>query len=225
MYTNHEGREVTAPTKKTKENKPKVMVIGPDSQVAKLFVDHGWAMCAGNEEPDLICFTGGEDVSPKLYDEPKHSTTYDNPRRDETEQKVFAKYEAFPKVGICRGGQFLNVLSGGSMYQNVNKHARGNHDMIDLITGESFSVTSTHHQMMRSGKDGEVLAIAFEATVFESGPGIPPSSPEFDTEVVWYRSTNSLCFQPHPEYPHSPEECITYFFSLIEYFWGLEGVK
>ncbi len=209
----------------TKEVKtsPKVMIIGPDSSVASMFRRNGWVMCAGNEEPDLICFTGGEDVDPRLYDQKSHPSTYANPKRDAIEQKVFAKYEAFPKVGICRGGQFLNVMSGGSMFQNVNNHGRGDHDMIDLFTQSNILVTSTHHQMMRAGIDSQVIGISHESTIFESGPGVDIPNPEFDTEVVWYKGTNSLCFQPHPEYPDADKECTEYFFNMIELFWGLEG--
>lgn len=209
---------------------PKVLVIGPwgdASEVAHMFKKAGWELAGASEEPDLVCFTGGEDVDPRFYDEEQHSSTSINTERDATEKLVFEKYEKYPKVGICRGGQFLNVMSGGEMWQHVNKHGiYGHHNMVDLFSGEFFEVTSTHHQMMIPHKtDGEVLAIAFEATKFEAGPGKVRENPKHDTEVVWYRSTNSLCFQPHPEYDYAHKDCTDYFFSLIKNFWNLEGKK
>ena len=209
-------------------SKPKVLVVGPgmdSSQVAEMFVEQGWVLAKANEEPDLVCFTGGADVSPKLYNEEEHYTTDTDPDRDAVEQKVFEKYEVFPKVGICRGGQFLNVMSGGEMWQNVNKHGiYGEHQMMDLITHQMLPVTSTHHQMMVSHPiDGEVIGIAWEASTFQAGPNKNRDIPEFDTEVVWYRSTNSLCYQPHPEYGYAPKECTDHFFGLIKLFWNLEG--
>ena len=206
--------------------KPKVLVIGYDPDTAYMFKQQGWDLATSKEEPDLVCFTGGEDVNPKLYNEEEHYSSYVNEERDALEQKVFEKYERYPKVGICRGGQLLNVLSGGEMWQNVNKHGlAGTHTMVDLITGEMIEVTSTHHQMMIPHKDCEVLAIAWEANKFEAGhPNTNRESPPHDTEVVWYRSTNSLCFQPHPEYDYAPEDCTNYFFGLIQTFWNLKGV-
>lgn len=208
---------------------PKVLVVGPSmdsSEVAQMFIKEGWTLASASEEPDLVCFTGGADVNPRLYNEEEHHTAYIDEERDATEQKVFEKYERYPKVGICRGGQFLNVMSGGEMWQNVNKHGvYGTHAMVDLITGEFLEVTSTHHQMMIPHKDGETLAIAFEASLFEGAhPNQNREIPKHDTEVVWYRSTNSLCFQPHPEYNYAPKECTAYFFGLIQTFWNLKGV-
>ena len=211
-------------------SKPKVLVVGPygdSSEVATMFVKYGWTLAKATEEPDVVCFTGGADVNPRLYNEEEHHTAYIDEERDQIEQKVFEKYEQYPKVGICRGGQFLNVMSGGEMWQNVNRHGiYGTHSMVDLITGETIEATSTHHQMMIPHKtDGEVVAIAFETTLFEAEhPNKGRAKPAHDTEVVWYRSTNSLCFQPHPEYNYAPEELVIYFFGLIETFWNLKGI-
>jgi gamma-glutamyl-gamma-aminobutyrate hydrolase PuuD len=209
-----------------KEPAPKVLVIGADPPVALMFLKAGWELAHPDEggEVDLICFCGGDDVSPKYYNEIPHARTYSDPNRDKIEHAVFKKYESFPKVGICRGGQFLNVMSGGGMWQDVNKHGLvGSHDMIDLMSGALIPVTSTHHQMMIAGDDGEVLGIAHEASRFEAGPGVIRDAPDYDTEVVWYESTNSLCVQGHPEYSSATDEFVDYFFGLIGMFWGLTG--
>lgn len=213
-------------TKAKESAPPKVLIVGQDVSVAVMFRKAGWVLAANNEDPDLVCFTGGEDVSPKYYNELPHASTYCDPNRDKTEKLVFEKYEIHPKVGICRGGQFLNVMSGGSMWQHVNKHGiNGSHDMTDLLSKKIIPVTSTHHQMMIAGGDGEVLGIAYESTRYEAGPGVKRANPEFDTEVVWYRSTNSLCVQGHPEYGHAEQEFVDYFFGLIGMFWGLAGAE
>lgn len=170
-----------------------------------------------NDRPDLVVFLGGEDIDPALYGEPRLTQTRSiNPRRDAMEKGKFELYKGIPKVGICRGGQMLNVLSGGSMFQHVDNHTNS-HGVVDLLTEDYMEVTSTHHQMMVPGEGAEVLAIAWEATQRLSGT--KREQPDFDTEAVWYEKTNSLCFQPHPEYQDN--DCRDLFFSYIKYFWDM----
>jgi len=66
-----------------------------------------------------VVFTGGADVSPFMYGEKKLSVTCNDEHRDEQEKLFFERYTKVPKVGICRGGQFLNVMNGGKMWQHV----------------------------------------------------------------------------------------------------------
>lgn len=201
-----------------RSEKNSVFVVGGDTLTTQMFRDKGFHIVMGDtwREPDFIVFTGGSDVSPHLYNETKLNRTFTDPRRDAKEEAIFDKYIDKPKIGICRGGQFLNVMNGGAMWQHVNNHG-GHHQATDIFLnkGNRFYVTSTHHQMMVPAEDGDVLTIASEATEFVSASG--RKRPEFDTEVVWYQKTKSLCYQPHPEYTSNPADpCRTYFFDLIE---------
>lgn len=205
-------------------------IIGRDSLIEKMFQRRGWENMANPGPNTLLVFTGGEDVSPELYGEYPHKTTYSNPDRDVDELWDFHKYLHNPKAGICRGGQFLNVASGGAMWQNVDQHAlSGTHRLCDLGTGEFISVTSTHHQMMRPSEQAVWLAWARESTIYEGvGEALGnvkenPSKGEnifgddvnvWDCEVVYYDHTSSLCFQPHPEY--GVKSCEDYFFRCLE---------
>ncbi len=182
----------------------------------------------GEDIPDIIVFTGGEDIDPSLYGEEKLPVTRSNIKRDELEKEFFEFYKDIPKVGICRGGQLLNVLSGGKMWQHIENHNRY-HDVINLLPLKEFKekeivkVSSTHHQMMKCGPEGVVIGITRE-----NGKGLSEkyvSSNDikrelsYDTEVVWYPKTKSLCFQPHPEYIHD-SACSRYFFNLINHFFN-----
>lgn len=171
--------------------------------------------------PDLVCFTGGEDIGPQHYGEKRLPRTYINSARDAREILMFERYLGIPKIGICRGGQLLNVLSGGAMWQDVNNHT-ADHKMIDLISRKPLLVTSTHHQMMIPGEQGHIIGIAEKlATKFISQK--QRTEPKYDTEVVWYPKTFSMCFQPHPEYTIKThgDECQDYFFNLIEWAFDL----
>jgi len=206
--------------------KQAVFINGPrDNQLDDMFIQSTFYKLV--EQPslaDIICFQGGPDVHPKLYGEEVLPGTYVEDHRDEEDIEVYAKYTHKPKVGICRGGQFLNVMAGGEMYQDVNNHLSG-HEAINLlpITGSIYKhesyldVTSDHHQMMIPSEEGEVLLIAHKATDFKSATENRPK-PEYDVEAVWYDHVDSLCFQPHPEY-NAKYQTRALFLSYMRYFF------
>lgn len=176
------------------------------------------------EPVDLIVFTGGEDVTPSLYGAKDHPTTFNNIHRDAIEQQIFtnAVLNNIPMVGICRGGQFLNVMSGGTMYQHVQGHTRS-HSITDATTGEVVYVSSTHHQMMKPSSKGVLVAsstIGGEREWFEGDVFMRDVSNQ-DIEVVYYEETKCLCFQPHPEFYGAEYEGMKmYFKSLLERYYG-----
>lgn len=185
----------------------KVYIVGHDAGVSRFFVDRGHDVlniqnpveaAEALPNPDLVVFTGGEDVWPVLYGA-KNEASHCNPRRDITEMIWFHRFYFTPKLGICRGGQFLNVMSGGSMIQDRPYHALADlHLAREFISDNIYRVTSTHHQEMKHGQTGIILA---------SGHDMPDGVPS--TEVVWYQNTQSLCFQPHPEYQVDNERNMT----------------
>lgn len=189
-----------------------VLIVSSSAAYEKMFKKEGFRVVTTRLEvlqhtPDLICFTGGSDVSPHLYGENNVASGCDA-LRDEFEMGVFSQFPDTPKVGICRGGQFLNVMMGGKMFQDCDKHAiGGTHEALLVETGEVFNVTSTHHQMMRPHPTGKVLVTAERSTVrcYGSDLGTPREVLREvgitgeDVEVVQY-GDKVLCFQPHPEY-------------------------
>jgi len=97
-------------------------------------------------EPDsigMVSFTGGEDVSPSMYGEPVGYRTGTNKYRDIFEKQIFeqALKHNIPMVGICRGSQFLNVMCGGRMIQDVTNHAGSIH-YAETYKGETMLVTT-----------------------------------------------------------------------------------
>lgn len=199
-----------------------VMVVGNQTSVQAMFREYNYNIIYDshrNAKPDLICFTGGSDIDPTWYNEPRiEETIHIHKNRDKLEIEYFQNFKYVPKVGICRGGQLLNVLAGGQLWQDVNNHGR-NHETLDLLlTKDKLVVTSTHHQMMVPTDQAVPVAVAFEATEYKSG--VPRKKPIYDPEVLWYEKDNSLCFQPHPEYGgEKNKECTEYFFDLLNYFY------
>lgn len=201
----------------------KVYIVEGSADYFDMFLEEGFELVHGITDADLICFTGGEDVSPELYGESTHKKTYSNARRDSVEKEIFlaALDRKIPMVGICRGGQFLNVMSGGKMYQHVTGHTM-NHNMFDVMSGHVILCSSTHHQMMRPSAKAELIAYAQQPGIREHCPTangtttVVANNNMKDAEVVWYAHSHCLCFQPHPEF-RSPiyEGLRSYFFNTL----------
>lgn len=193
-----------------------VYVVGGGYAYERMFKQAGFELSASMQEADLLCFTGGADVSPELYGE-KNVGSYCSPERDKYEEQVFdwAYANDVPMAGICRGGQFLNVMNGGKMWQDVDNHAiSGTHKAMCKYWGE-IMVSSTHHQMMRPSAEGEVLVSAELASYKMNADGTFAGNGN-DCEVVYYSDTKSLCYQPHPEIVNEDHQCRKHFLMLVD---------
>lgn len=210
--------------------RPKVYVVGGGFEYIRLMYNLGCDGATGLEDADVVLFTGGEDVNPKLYGEICMAKTIFNALRDQKEEAIFkaALERELPMVGICRGGQFLNVMNGGKMWQHVDGHAGRNHIArveIPPFNGKekhrrTVKVTSTHHQMMIPTADAIVLLTAQESRERDA-PGyaqIGEHEDDPDIEAVFYDDTNCLCFQPHPEFGSAPPECVDIFEEFLDNF-------
>jgi len=154
---------------------------------------------------NLVVFTGGSDVTPWFYGQ-KNTNSVNNLNRDIRETLWFHSFFNIPKVGICRGGQFLFVMGGGVMEQHIDGHAGQDHDVRfrawsppkGVIQGKN-SLTSTHHQHMSEPHDLQYVIA---------------QAPDGVNEIVYNERTKSLSFQPHPEYENA--DCRRIFFHMLK---------
>lgn len=118
---------------------------------------------------DLIILPGGPDVAPMRYNQAPHEFCQ-NPHYNYEyfDMEILPQYIAqnVPVLGICRGMQSINVLFGGSLFQNICEPTSVSyrwehvHDALDKRTGRRFGVNSLHHQAIDKLGDGlEVLLI------------------------------------------------------------------
>lgn len=163
------------------------------------------AIQASPDEVAFVLFTGGEDVWPKLYGEPIGEHTRCDPSRDRYEKDLFeaARAAGIPCVGICRGSQFLCVMNGGKLAQDITGHGIGGlHDM-QTHDDRVIKVTSTHHQMQLPPQDAIVLSHSHQrlSRHYHNGwnAAVEPH-PEYEYEGVYYPAGRSLGMQWHPEY-------------------------
>jgi putative glutamine amidotransferase len=142
---------------------------------------------------DGLLVPGGADIDPSFYGADRIAeVVYTDPARDAVELSFIseAHRRAMPVFGICRGMQMINVVFGGTLYQDVASelpHAlrhksppelgRGHleHD-IQVSAGSWFAeasgatallVNSLHHQAVRDVGEGLVVTATSEDGVIE----------------------------------------------------------
>jgi len=137
------------------------------------------------ELADGLFLTGGVDVDPALYGEavlPECGKL--DPWRDRLEAAYWKGfYEANkPVFGICRGLQVINVLMGGTLYQDLPaqlglEHPHNTIHPVQAMEGtflretfgEEFTVNSFHHQAVKDLAEGlEVCATSMGGQIVEA---------------------------------------------------------
>lgn len=77
---------------------------------------------------DGLLLSGGDDVNPLLFNEEPHVNMGEvDPYRDELELEVtkIALESKKPILGICRGMQVINIVSGGGIIQDIPSQISG----------------------------------------------------------------------------------------------------
>ncbi len=148
---------------------------------------------------DAVCLSGGGDVDPAAYGEPRDPATADVvPERDRTEIELARTAVArdVPVLAICRGFQVLNVALGGSLLQDVAGHrvdapivehvvaAAPGSLLASAVGSAPFRVNSRHHQ----GVTTERLAPGLVATAQLGGlvEAFESTSRRFVVGVQWH---------------------------------------
>ena len=211
-------------------SKLRVCIENNSSAYAQMFVDNGWEVVNSIEDADLLQLEGGADVSPELYGEAPHPRTWASENADWHTALLYvvAIELGIPIAGICRGSQFLCVMGGGKLWQDVDGHATGaGHNLLDIESGDVIEgVSSTHHQQHRPASNAITIAVASPqlTTCKESmvnGERGYQSAEKEDVEAFYYPHINALGYQPHPEFFNNTHPCQKYYFNLIERYIGL----
>lgn len=174
----------------------------------------------------LVVFTGGEDVHPSLYGGMDCGLSYTNLSRDSYELAIFNQCRQFgiKMVGICRGFQFLNVASGGQMYQHLDNHAiAGRHTAYFPDSGETMQVSSTHHQLVKLPKDSTQIAWSApkRSKIYYGPDGSPRDYVDKEIEGAFFYRTNAMGVQYHPEMMLPSEDGHRKFLAILADFLTL----
>jgi putative glutamine amidotransferase len=128
------------------------------------------------KELDGLVLVGGDDIPPSAYGEQPHETVEIlPPQRYDFERKLITKWldSKKPLLGVCLGMQFTNVVSGGSLIQDIPSEVGTtvNHreyhkvqiepesSLANILGATEANVLSSHHQAARRiGKGLKVIA-------------------------------------------------------------------
>lgn len=172
---------------------------------------------------DGYLFTGGQDVSPELYHEKKQPYCGElSPTLDTLTKVVFEDAEFSDKaiLGICRGCQILNVLFGGSLYQDLNIQYQSNNGkhiehhqnkpydntshkvtlnsdgyLHKLLKKDELQVNSVHHQGIKDVGIGLSVNAISEDGIVESIKAVDYNfmlGVQWHPEYNYFRNDDSL---------------------------------
>lgn len=165
------------------------------------------------EQVDGIILSGGHDVDPYNYGEdPMLKIGEVFPKRDVFDMELYKTAIKLknPIFGICRGYQIINVINGGTLYQDLSyaDFVKIKHDQVDNptqathfvdleegtflknILGKEYKVNSFHHQIIKDvAPEFKVVAKSSDGVV-ESIEKITEDS--FIIGVQWHPEMLSL---------------------------------
>ena len=173
---------------------------------------------------DAVILSGGYDVDPQLFGEQPHKLLGDTLRERDVFDTLLiqeARQLGLPILGICRGLQILNVIGGGTLYQDCSEAQNSfvrhwqNHrpdqathsisieddSILHDIFGSRTQVNSFHHMAIHK------LAPGYRATAFaedEIIEGIESISGSWVLAVQW-----------HPEMMHRVSDRTLELFRLL----------
>ena len=157
-------------------------------------------------------FSGGVDLDPARYGETVlNDSVKISEERDRFEIRLLGRVLSetkAPVLGICRGVQTLNVVAGGTLYQDIPNHRQpdardvrpehivftGPSRLRDITGSDEYDVNSFHHQSVKDPAPGYVVTSVCPADgVIESIE--PAERGRFIIGVQW-----------HPECFHTYEQ-------------------
>ncbi len=153
---------------------------------------------------DALIVGGGDDIDPKYYEGETNNKDKIDIKRDQLEidwvKKALKK--TIPLIGICRGAQLINVVSGGSLFQDIRSLRQRTDNRPGLLPTKQVQVSkgsllarilntrhlrvnSLHHQSIRmTGANLKVVGWDLDNI----------------TQALESKEDNIIGLQWHPEY-------------------------
>lgn len=168
-------------------------------------------------ELDALIIGGGNDISPEHYGGDIDAKVKSDPERDQLEMKWIrrALEMKLPMLGICRGAQLINVVLGGTLYQDIRQLRKLTYNRPGLLPTKQVQVVpesvlarvcgklhlrvnSLHHQAIR--EPGRTLRIVGRdldeiTQAVESVEGEPIIGVQWHPEYLFYLPSQFALFR------------------------------
>lgn len=177
---------------------PVILAVTSSRTAIRQFIDH----------LDGIIVSGGNfDIHPKYYgEEPMAALGEVKQERTEFELELIslALHRDLPLLGVCGGAQAINVVLGGSLYQDIATQAphslehqrgdlkeQGGHKikindgtkLKQIVGREQLEVNTTHHQAVKTVGKGLIVNATAEDGIIE---GIESPKHSFVLGLQWH---------------------------------------
>jgi len=152
---------------------------------------------------DGLVLIGGRDIPPDLYGQVPHETVAIIPaRRVAFDRDLIAQWMATkkPVLGVCLGMQFANVVSGGTMIQDIPSHIGT--DVAHRKTYHAITIEPNSHLAGILGSETAMVYSSHHQAVDKLGLGLKPVAWANDGVVEALERTDNglgLFIQWHPE--------------------------
>jgi putative glutamine amidotransferase len=153
---------------------PVILPTVSDEEILRQYID----------ELDGLVLIGGDDIPPDAYGQQPHETVKVMPeQRYDFERRLIPAWlsSGKPILGVCLGMQFTNVVSGGTLIQDIPSqigteinHRRKYHHvsfepnslLANILGNNEAMVYSNHHQAVdKPGRNLKVIAYADDGVV------------------------------------------------------------
>ncbi len=160
---------------------------------------------------DGLLFAGGNDLMPDMYGQQNRDSINLNEARDSHESILmqFALDAHMPILAICRGMQLLNVIRGGTLYQDILKEVPGAQNHNGDMREENVEMLLHDLSIMPESALARILGTTtirsntfHHQAVNEIGQGLTVNAKSTDGIIEGVEDMKDgyiMAVQPHPE--------------------------
>jgi putative glutamine amidotransferase len=153
---------------------------------------------------DALIVGGGDDIDPKYYEGETNNKDKIDIKRDQLEidwvKKALKK--TIPLIGICRGAQLINVVSGGSLFQDIRSLRQHTYNRPGLLPTKQVQVSKG--SLLASILNTRLLRVnsLHHQSIRMTGANLKVVGWDLDniTQAVESKEDNIIGLQWHPEY-------------------------
>lgn len=157
------------------------------------------------EKLNALIIGGGDDISPDHYGGDLEAKVKADPARDQLEIEWIQRAirNEIPLLGICRGAQLINVVLGGTLYQDIRTLRKRTYNRPGLLPTKQIRLDANSQLASVCGKTRLRVNSLHHQAVKDPGTDIRIVGWDLDeiTQAVECSSVrNIIGVQWHPEY-------------------------